>query len=216
MTVQSAILKLLQRIDPRLSDGTEITASNISTWASDGATFTAQRIMDIYNEARFVLANTISRTYPERQVSEELAGLIKKKTDFQFSSGSADKTTLTGFVRIERLYTSGGTQITVLPVEAMQRTEDLNTSSNPVVYDYGTVFAQKSADTSIIPNASTYVIWYHGVTTFTTTDVTGGSTKEEFRDDWIPALIQLAQAISQEQGRKSINALAEQLVSEGR
>lgn len=212
MIVQAAILNLLQRIDQKLKTGALITSVNIATWGTDGGDkFQAQRIMDIYDEARLVLLKTIDRLYPKDMKAKQISGVIKKKADLQFAAGEATKPT--GFLVEERLYTVAGVQITILPVSDMFETEDLNNAANPIVYDYGTKFAQKTADTAIIPNASTYVLWYYGISTYTIADVTGGATVEEFNQEWIPVILQLAEAIAMEQGSKQLNALAEALVT---
>ncbi len=217
MTVQSVILKLLQRIDPKMKNGTLVAVANISTWATDGGDqFTAQRIVDIYNEARMALANAIDRYYPKDMKAKAISGTLKKKSDLTFASGVADKTTIAGYIKTERLFNNAGTQISVLPVSEMQETEDLNSASNPIVYEYATSFAQKTVDTAIIANAANYVLWYYGVTTYVLSDVTGGTTVEEFNEDWIPVILQLAEAIASEQGSKVVNALAQQLVSVGK
>lgn len=217
MTVQAVILRLLVRIDPKLKSGTLITSSNISTWSTDGGDkFTSQRIMDIYNEARLALANAIERYYPPKERARTISGTLKKKTDLQFTSGVASKSSITGYIKYERLFNAAGTQITILPVSEMQETEDLNSASNPIVYDYTTSFAQKTPDTAIIADASTYVLWYHGITNYTLSNVTAGTEVEEFNEDWIPAILQIAEAIAMEQGTKAVNALAQQLVYVGK
>ncbi len=217
MTVQAAILRLLYRIDPKLKSGTLVASGNISTWSTDGGDkFTAQRVLDIYNEARLALANAIDRYYPKDMKGSTISGTLKKKTNLEFASGVADKTTIAGYIKTERLFNAAGTQISVLPVSEMQETEDLNSAANPIVYEYTTSFAQKTVDSAIIADASTYVLWYYGVTTYTLANVTAGTEVEEFNEDWIPAIIQIAEAIASEQGSKVVNALAQQLVSVGK
>lgn len=210
-TVQAQILRLLARIDPTLKTGAEITSSNISTWStSNGDKFTAQRIVDIYNDARFALASAVDLTYPDQRKSQVISGTITKNTSFQFASGSATKPT--GFIKTERLTTSAYLQITVLPTAMIQQTRALSSATNPIVYDYGTVLAQDVADTAIIPNASTYILWYYGITTYTVSDVTGGSTTEQFNDQFHPIIIELAVALATEMGNQQVNALAQKLL----
>ena len=210
-TVQSLVLKLLNRVSVTLDTGTEITSSNISTWGTSGSDkFSAQRIVDIYNDARFTLASAVDLTYPDQRKSLVISGTITKNTTFQFASGSATKPT--GFIKVERLTTSAALQITVLPTAMIQQTRDLNSATNPIVYDYGTVFAQETVDTSIIPNASTYILWYYGITTYTVSDVTGGSTTEQFNEQFHPIIIELSVAIANEMGNQQVNALAQKLL----
>jgi hypothetical protein len=73
-TVQSQVLRLLQRIDPTLKTTAVITASNISTWASDGGDkFTAQRVVDIYNDARIALFQSMRQSMPIDRLTKELS-----------------------------------------------------------------------------------------------------------------------------------------------
>ena len=210
-TVQSNIISLLQRIDPTLKDQiTPIAAGNISTWgANGGSKFTAQQVVDFYNEALTALANQVNLLYPEPLKGTVLGGNVSLTTTLAFSSGVASKPT--GFIKGIYLSDSSNVQITMNPAAMIWRLKDLETATNRMVFDYGSNFSALTGSANI-PNASTYILWYYGITTFAISDVTGGSTVEQFNDDWEPKIIQLAVAIANEQGQQAVNALAAQLV----
>jgi len=210
-TVQSNIISLLQRIDPTLKDGTTvIAAGNIATWASTaGAKFNPQQVVDFYNEGRTALANAVDLHYPEPLKGTVLGGLAQLNASLTFTSGAAPKPT--GFIKSVFLSDVNNAQITINPIIMIPRLKDLETSTNRMVFDCGSSFSALTGTTNI-PNAATYKLSYYGITTFVLSDVTGGATVEQFNDDWFPKIIQLAEAVANEQGQQAVNALAAQLV----
>jgi hypothetical protein len=173
------------------------------------ANFLAQRLLDIYNEARFALANAIDKSYPEFLKATVISGTITKNAAFQFASGIATKPT--GFIKVWRLEDSSGAQITTNPVSMIARLKDLESATNRMVFDYGTTFVALTGSTNVL-DASTYILYYSGITNFSLSHVLDGTTVETFNDDWYPKILELAEAIASEQGGQSINALATQLV----
>lgn len=207
-TVLSQILKVLQRADPYMKDGVEITSSNIATWVSAGGDrFTAQRIIDCYNQGRMQLANVVDKTFPEDQKALAVSGNIVKGS-LVFASGTITKPA--GYVMWERLEDPtaypNAKQVLILPVSQIQQAKDLISSTNLIVFDYGTSFTAYDG-TATISNG-TYPFYYYGVTQYTTTTATDGTTAESFNDLLHPVLVDLAVAIANEQGTNEISAMA--------
>lgn len=215
-TVTSQILKILGRVDPYRKDGVEVTAANIATattgWSTVGGDrFTAQRIADCYNTARMQLANIVDKTVPEDKKAIVVSGNVVVSTTSTFASGVLAKPT--GYVMWEYLTDVNGAQITILPVSQIQQAKDLESATNRMVFDYGTNFTALTGSTNI-PNASTYIFRYYGVTQYTVTQCADGSTAESFNDFLHPTLVDLAVAIANEQGTAEINAMAIKLLGQ--
>lgn len=212
MTVQAAILSLLQRIDPTMKDMTVVTAANIATWnTSGGDKFDSQRICDLWNQARFLLTQVLHEQMSLEQLSKEVAGNLVTNSAFQFASGSA--TLPTGYVFPVSLWDVSGNIITILPFGMMNTVKHgaLESATNRFVFEAGTTLVTISTST-YVTDASTYVLRYYGITTFTTTDVTGGSTVESFRERWIPVLLEIASKLALEQGTADAEAIARAFV----
>jgi hypothetical protein len=167
-TIQTQLVRLAQRVDPFTKDGTELTAANIGTVAGDR--FTAQRLLDCYNEARMILAQTISVMMPTRKKSLAISGNIVRDTAATFTSGVLTKPS--GFVETLSLMTSAGQLISVLPASSVALTRYLDSANNPIVYEEAAAFRSENG-TAYIPNASTYVFRYYGITNFGLASVVG-------------------------------------------
>lgn len=209
--VQTQVARLAQRVDPYTAAGVLITAANVG--AVDGARFTKNRLLDIYNEARMALSNVIQQKLDPVFRREAVGNNILTVTNLQFTSGVATKPA--GYVSTLLLRSAAGQVITVLPVALMYATKHLDGFFNPLVYEKANTLASFNGAT-YIPNASTYVIDYFGVSYFALADVTGGTTDETFNQIWEPVILELAQAISLEQGMAQVNALADTLVGGGK
>jgi hypothetical protein len=214
MLVRDNILKILAIVDPTYKDMSLITAANIATvttgWATVGGDkFTSQKIVDCYNQARMQLANAIDKTFPEDKKAIAVSGNIVVNTTATFASGVLAKPT--GYIMYEYLTDVNGDQITILPVSQIQQAKDLESATNRMVFDYGSNFTALTGLTNI-PNASTYIFRYYGVTQYTTVTATDGTTVESFNDLLHPALIELAVAIANDQGTADINMMALKLM----
>lgn len=210
MTVQAAILSLLQRIDPTMKDMTVVTASNIATWNSSGGDkFDAQRVVDIWNQARFLLTQVLHEQMSNAELSKQVAGNLVTNSALTFTTGSA--TLPTGYVFPVSLWDASGNIITILPFGMMNTVKSLESATNKFVFESGTTLVTISGST-YVSDVSTYVLRYYGITTFTTADVTGGATVESFRDRWIPVLLEIATKLALEQGTADAEAIARSFV----
>ena len=202
--VKDQLLKLALRVDPIVkSTGVEFTTSTIGT--VDGDRFPAQRLLDCYNEARMVLAQAISTQMDGNRKARAISGNIVRDTAFQFASGVATKPT--GYVEWISLLDSAGRVIAVLPESLYALMKQLDSYTNPLVFEEGGYF--RAVSSVNVPDASTYVLRYYGVTDWTLAQLTSNET---FNRQWEPLLIQLAEAIANEQGGAQLNSLAAGLV----
>jgi hypothetical protein len=205
------MLLLALRVDPSDSNGTAFTAATIGT--TDGEKFPALRLLAIYNEARMALAQAISARMDERSKSVAVSGNIVTNTTFQFTAGVATKPT--GYIRAVNpfsLLDVNGKIVCIMPMESYALEKRQDSVQNPLVFEGGGSFMAVSMLS--VPNASTYVLRYYGVSDFVITDVTNGTTLETFNRDWEPGLIQLAEAIANEQGQVAVNELALAIVGD--
>lgn len=176
----------------------------------DGAAFARQRILDIYNQARMALFTAIDNSMDVSEKITAISGTVIKKTDFTFASGVATKPT--GYIQTVKLTDVNGAEITVLPLSLYRQLKDRISTTNRMVFDYGTTFESPDVATPIPPDAATYVLRYYGITDFTLSDILGNSTVETFNINYYPIIIELAQAIASEQGTIAVNALAQKLI----
>lgn len=156
----------------------------------DHANITRQRLLDVYNQTRFILAHLLVKQYPQSMVSELVPGTAKRKTDLTFASGSATKPS--GLIAVVGLETAAAAPISVIPISQRKILKDLDSASNPLVMDYGQTFVAING-TTYVPNAATYVLDYIGLDTWTLSDViffSGTQTSETFNENWIPIIVE--------------------------
>jgi hypothetical protein len=206
-TVQLQVTKLYQRIDPRASDGSEITIATVGT--VDGEKFTAAKGLAIYNDARTALANAISVRMDPFSKRQAIADNTVWNTTFTFTAGVGAKET--GYIEHKELQTSAGVRIAVLPAHVVGMTAYLDSALNPLVYERGTSFYSVHGNL-YIPDAATYLHVYYGITPFVIGDVTGGATVETFSPVWEPLLLELGESIAMEMALGEVNKLAMSLV----
>jgi len=75
-TVQTLLHRLALRLDPRTPAGVEFTTATIGTTAGDR--FSAQRLLDIYNEARVALFQAIKTSTPKEELANAITGIYKE------------------------------------------------------------------------------------------------------------------------------------------
>lgn len=298
-TVQANIIKLLQRIDPRLKTMVEVSTSNIATWATDGTDkFTAQRVVDIYNDARFALFNAMRASMPQDRLSKELSlSVVTANLASSISTDILGYALPAGYHRFISLvgrYLDGSVvstnflpiillDYTFLPlVRSGQNPYYTQSETNRFVFEKdGYLFSPKSttgetlfyykvltgtvstsADSATVTGVGTafttqisigasisvgtqtrvvtavasatsltvssnfteenlgvsgyvtdYKLTYYGITTYTISDVSGGSTTESINPDYYPLLIELAVGIANGMGNIEADALAKKLIS---
>lgn len=191
------------------------TATGALVGSVDGDKFPRQRILDIYNEARFVLFGALRSVYPTDELVKLITGTIVNNTSFTFSSGSATKPT--GYIQGISLADSSNVPIYILPstmasvVAAGANPHFTESATNRYVFDEGTTLVSVSGST-YVANGSSYKLRYLGITTYTLSDVLGNSTTESFNEDLIGFVVEIGNAIANEAGNQAVMALAQSLV----
>jgi hypothetical protein len=255
---------------------------------SDGDSFTKQRLVDIYNEARMSLFKALKNVMTKDQLTAAIGGAITDVV-MTFTATYGNRYTYalpSGFIRAISLdgYAYGNadmlTPIIILPATMIDivRGNDptfAQSNTNRFVFEIGTnlihfgnyVDLQQvsgtvaiAGDTTLVGTntkfltelmvgsavrvsgmdrtvatitsntaatvntaftgtssgltmqASTYHFKYFGISDFTTTDVTGGSTAETLNTEYHTMILELGAAIALEQGAAEVNALAEKLL----
>lgn len=190
--------------------GTGGTATPSLVGSVDGASFSRQRILDIYNQSRMALFQAMDNVFGLEEKIVAISGTVIKKTDLTFAAGVASKPS--GFIQAVYLTDVSGDQITILPQSLFRQLKDRHSVSNRMVFDYGTFFEAPSTSTTIMPNAATYILRYFGIDNFTLAQILAGTAVETFNENYYPIIIELAQAIASEQGTIEVNALAQKLI----
>jgi len=182
----------------------------------DGAKFTRQRLLEMYNEARMVLFNSI---YVNRR--DELNQLVYSTAttaNITWTYGSPNTTAPkpSGYLRLISLMSpTTGVPVIVLDNSLLQTVQ---LASNPNLTQSATnILGFEIGSNFLVPVyscAGTGTITYYGITAWTWfTDVFGGSTTEIFNSDLEPILIEIACAIADEQSNADTLALAKTLLN---
>jgi hypothetical protein len=216
---------MIREVDPFVkSTGTEITSSNIGssgagTWATDGGDkFTAAKLVDIYNLARLALFDAYRLLYGNtNKLSEEVNEQLVTTSAFQFIlTGSVSVGAKpAGYLKFVSLMNASNVKINLLPIaykdDVIQGVKSLFTQSaaKMFVFDIGSNLIHYG---TYVTSLSTYQLSYYGLTLYAVSDVTGGATVESFTDKDVPKILELAQAIANEQGLQQVNALASKLI----
>jgi hypothetical protein len=176
--------------------------------------FSRQRLLDIYNDSRFILFNEYKKVLNPEQLTKRINGNIVLKTDLTFSSGSADKPS--GYIRSIDLTDNAGLLIPIISANYVQAYSTSQTLTNRFVYEQGTKFINPSGST-YIADSNDYVLRYYGITEYSLTDVVGDSTGiavtyESFIEDDHYILLEIAEAICNNQGMNDILSLTKKLL----
>lgn len=205
-TVRDQLLKFALAVDPRTKNDVVFTSGTIGT--VDGDKFPAQRLLDMYNDARMLAAYVISYKKSPREAQEACQNVVRK-SDAAIASGVLEKPE--GYVLRKTLMTASGKIISLLPIEQLPFTSRYEALNNQIMYEEKDVFRSAHGNT-FIPDANNYLFIYMGITAFTLADVTGGTVKETFSPIYESVLIQIAVAIAGLQGQEKPLAIAEQLI----
>lgn len=172
--------------------------------------YTGQRLLDIYNEARFTLFGALWKVMGQEALTKAVNGNVTYITNLAFSGGSVAKPS--GYIRPIYLTDASDRIIPILPMTQVAPLIGMQTTTERFVVEKGT--------TLFSPNATTYVadgnykLAYYGITTwllFTNVLVAAPST-EEFLDDYHYMLMEIAEAIAHDQGMTEVNNIAHKLL----
>lgn len=179
--------------------------------AVDADGFTREQYLSLLNQARWGLMGTVVSAWKAKKILDPeklLPGWIVTTTTLQFTSGSASKPA--GYVETLKLTDASGTRIPVYTPTEYERVINKLSVNNPAVEDMGTVLLDESAGTNV-PNASTYILKYFGLTDFQIGDILNLSgytqTTEPLDEEMHEVLYRGAIAISKGMGGQDVSAL---------
>lgn len=212
--IKTNMLKFVQRVDPRRKDnGQPFSSADVGN--ADGDRFTVQRQLDIYNEARVGLLQALRAGGAS---TKDLAPAIKEAT---IASVSGVIALPNDFVEpIGHLVDGSGVRFWVygpdLEQTARARTLPIYTLStdNRFVIFRDNQFVCPGVYTSFMPNGP-FTFSYYGLKVIILSDVTNNTPPlmvEDFSEKYTPVLLEIAQAIADEQGQGQVMALAMSLV----
>lgn len=176
-TVKDAILRFIRIADPSTAADVEITSANVGTVA--GGRFTAQRQLDIYNQARFAVFGAFESSLPTPELTKRISGLVAFEEDLRFTV-EPDRSYAArpaGYVRFISMHDRSNGQIFLL--HGSLKTTVLS-GSNPdytqaqkrrFIFEEGVNLVHYGA---FIPNATSFTIT--GATNATPIVVTTGSS----------------------------------------
>jgi len=206
-TSQAQVLKVIARVDPYMKDGTLTASGTISTWASSGGDkFTAQGLVDVYNDARYALWQALVSGMTRAQLTKYVGGLIST-SNVSFSSGTGAKPS--GFLLDVSFQASDGQNIAVLPLSVKDYTDALETNNLYIVYEVGTNFVAPSS--TYLPDGNA-PLYYFNLSDLALAGVSAGNVNETYDVMWLPILVELAVAIANGLGRAEALDLARNLI----
>lgn len=214
ITVQEMMLKLVNRIDPQGRDPANPTnppvyfdATNIGVF---NGKFSAQRQLDIYNEARYELLRALQFTIPKDKLSVLAEGPVKVASPSSSAGAVALPSDYFAIANIE----CDSFDIFLVPI-TMYRA--IRKGKNPYRKESANVvFVCPQGRQLVSPNGATNFtngtavnIAYYSLSSFALTDVTNGTSVESLDDIYMTPLLEIAEAISLELGRVELNRVVQ-------
>jgi hypothetical protein len=203
-TVNEMILRLRRRADPNTKDLETWTAENAGV---DEGRFTAQRILDIYNQARVTLTSALLQKFPNAKaaISRLIPGNVTTKDDLAFQNGIAQLPS--GYVFAIDLADAEGNQIYVLGIDRERVVKDAETDTNRFVFEIGGFLKAPTGSDKITDG--NYQLRYYKIEPFTLSDVNGGVVTETYDEQWLPLLEEIAVLLSNEAGNLETSSIVE-------
>jgi hypothetical protein len=194
------------------------TATPFMVGSIDGARFPRQRLIDIYKEARFVLFNAIYETKTPTEIDDLVYGnILTASVAMSYSAPYNSIAKPTGCIRKISIFDSAATPIeihilpnTLLPDVKRGLVDSVKvTATNLLAFEIG-------SNWSIVGNYGTSpaIVTYYGITAWTwETDILPNDTSETFNPSIEAILIEIAEAIADEQSGTDVLALAKLLLN---
>jgi len=222
MTAQYLLLEFIRRVDPRDVDGTEIVAGNLGSL--DGQFLAVQRRLDIYNEARIVVVDSLLSALPVDEVVKLVGGTNQYEPVAWTVSGSVasiDKPS--GYIKyhgleLDALSLPGPSRkVTLLEpsklkiVRGGKNPHFIDSEANPYAFEIGSTFKHYGG---YISNGGNGDIAYTGITDWTLANVTTDNPlpEETINKRYQPFLIQIATWIEEELGSIKVGQLSRKLL----
>ena len=219
--VQTVALKLALVVDPRTKAGDSFVASSpaagqAAIGVTDGDKFTSQRLLDCYNFGRFALFSALRQSLPPKKMAEAVAATFQSAAiTWTYSSPDTTAPKPAGYLKLESLAIAAAVRAIVLPNNligevraAINPQLTQNAATNVLAFENTTNFLAPAIDVH-----GTGKIDYYGISNWDLSDITGGSTVEVFSTELEPILLELAEAVCNEQGMIQVGALANKLIS---
>jgi hypothetical protein len=216
-TIQALMLKLALRVDPFVkSTGVLETSATIGVAGAtgDGDKFSAQRLLDVYNESRLALFSALYESKTSQELSKLVsASFITASITLTYASPNTTAPKPSGFLKLVSLTAPSSIPIIVIPNNWLG---DIRKGTDPhlTVSASNILAVELTTNFLIVGNfgAGTGIIDYYGITNWALSDVTTGTAVEVFSTELEPMLLDLAVAISLEQGNQDAIALAKKLI----
>ena len=182
---------------------------------------TRQRLLDIYNFARLAFFDAMRTKFGDEKTGKECGALRVSTLTASFAASGANMALAkpAGYLTFEYLSNVSNVQIVLLDNDLAPTVREgvnphyIQSASNIFVFDVGETLIHYGS--TYVTAVSTYNLSYLGITAFTLSDVLGNSTTETFNEQYHQHLLELAQAIFDEQGAQQLNALALSLLGKG-
>lgn len=209
IAVQSLMVRLVQRIDPRTKAGAIIDSTNVGS--VDGDKFTEQRRLDIYNDARFALFGALKTRYSNEELTRLIGSTVIDTTGTMASGQLAKPSDYVDFISFAK---SDDTPVTMLPTSMLQDVlSGLNphfteSATNLFLFDIGQNLVAFDASMA----TAAVKLRYYALPVYVLTDIDNTTTKESFDEKFHPLMIELGVAIANEQGQQEILALTQSLL----
>lgn len=219
MKARDVLYALTLKVNPKIkSSGAMFTKASVGY--NDGDRFTAQELLDIYNEGRFTLVNVLKSTLSDNAFAREMA-LAVKRADISFSfeaDNYALATIPSDSIKVISLTNWLNEPLKILPNSLLPAVMDKknphfeNTNTDFFVFIQGTKFVYYG---EYVRENYPYWCTYYGLSALDLdTDIKPGTTEEIFFDDAIPTLMQICEAIANEQGAVEVNNMARMLIAQ--
>jgi hypothetical protein len=224
------MLQLVERIDPFTKAGAEFIATGTHGVGTEGGDkFTAQRQLDIYNQARLALFSAVKNKYPEAQLVKELSNCLTRallQSTVNAPGGLATLTPPAGFLREHSIYDLLNAPIIILnPIMRPTVLSDSVAGSGHwrqmLSAHWRYMYLQKSTNyvfegddipSSTFTNGEVMYLYYYGLPTWVLADVTGGSTLENIGLAYEQKVLDIAEKIALEVGSLDLTKVAESIV----
>lgn len=208
-------------LDDSIGNGVGIDTGTVTPFmvgSIDAARIPRQRLLDIYNEARFVLFNALYETKPPTEIDDFVYGnVLTTSVAISYSAPYNSIAKPSGCIRKISMFDSAATPqeihilpITLLPDVKRGLVDSVKvTATNLLAFEIG-------SNWSIVGNYGTSpaIITYYGIIAWTwATDVLPNSTLETFNPSIEAILIEIAEAIADEQSGTDPLALAKMLLN---
>ncbi len=184
--------------------------------------YTRQRLLDIYNDARFVFFKVLKTYLPKNSVLEMIHDNVIDITNLQFTSGVTVNLPA-AYIHPPILLTDvNDVVISVVDANVTKLMSGLQSATNRFVYEANGQLRSDYGNT-YIADLSTYKLRYYGIPRWTlwdgvaTTDIVSTANPpapptEPYVEDVLYQVLEIAEAIARSKGNAEVLSLAKSLI----